>query len=135
MNKGIAMRFFPVLLAVAMTNGCTLPLIDYSVLSTQPDPLPESYEEYERVHGEDCAWLVFIPFGVPSMTRALEDALQGEGRDYDALTDGRAKFSFVPFPISKMCMEISGKPVRKPEPGMVSGASVAAPTPATGESR
>jgi hypothetical protein len=71
-------------------NGCTQRLIDYTIISSkQMNMKVNESARGQRVEGKDgIYWLLFIPFGIPNLKEACDEAIESVGSGYDALIDG-----------------------------------------------
>lgn len=96
---------------VASGSGCTMRLIDFTVISSKNVQVPKANSQ--RVEGKDCgAWLLTIPVSTPNMKEAVDKAIESAGGDYDALVDGvlySEMFTIVIF--SQFCYRIEGTPI------------------------
>ncbi len=78
------------LLLVIALGGCTARITDFTIISTKNHRVnvPANAKGF-RVTGEDLNYYVlFIPFGFPSIKTAIDRAIENSGPGYDALIDG-----------------------------------------------
>src|SRR5579871_4145301 len=91
-------------------TGCTMRLVDFTVISSKNVKVPTKATG-QRVTGEDCVFVLFVPFGVPNMKEAIDRAIASAGGDYDALIDGVIYQNNYSFIIGEQCFKIEGTPI------------------------
>lgn len=100
MNK--AAKLIVLLCGLVFLAGCTLRLVDFTVISSKNVKVPTKAKG-ERVKGEDCNF--FFP---PNMKEAIDRAIESAGHDYDALVDGVVYSTWIPL---YQCYEVEGTPI------------------------
>jgi len=90
--------------------GCTIRLVDFTVISSKNVKLPTKAKG-KRVTGQDCIPVVFVPFGIPNMKEAIDEAIESSGEDYDALVDGVVYQLNHFFIVGQMCYKVEGTPI------------------------
>ena len=104
-KKAIAVLFSSLMLA-----GCTIRLVDFTVISTKNVKIP-TVEKGKRVVGEDCVVVFLFPFGIPNMKEAIDRTIEKAGPEYDALVDGvvyQLNHSFI---VGQQCYRVEGTPI------------------------
>lgn len=87
--------------------GCTLRLVDFTVISTKNVQVPKA--KSQRVDGKDCN---LVPFSMPNMKEAVDRAIESAGGDYDALVDGVVYAQNIWLVIGTWtCYTIEGTPI------------------------
>ena len=72
--------------------GCTLHLVDFSIISTK-DVLDDNRAEGLEVKGTDYRPIVlFFPLGAPNIEDAVNKALKKSGEEYNALANGKIEY-------------------------------------------
>jgi len=120
-NYKISIRilFFIIVAIVFNITGCTHRFSDLTLVSTKNIDLNASkldVRQGKRYKGSDCAFffLGFIPFGIPSLQDAIDDALQKGGGNImvDEVTWNR----FAYFVIGSLaCFDVEGTVLNGPE--------------------
>lgn len=102
------------LLAVVGLSGCTIRMVDFTVISTKNVDVPTA-SKGTRVTGEDCVLVLVFPFGIPNMKEAIDRTIENAGGNYDALVDGvvyQVNHSFI---IGQQCFRVEGTPINTKE--------------------
>ena len=94
-------------LFVFLFSGCTIRLVDFTVLSTKNVQVPID-STAKRVTGEDCVIVILFPFGIPNMEEAVDQAIESAGPGYDALVDGVLYQKNHAFLIGQICYVVEG---------------------------
>jgi hypothetical protein len=104
----LAKSAWPLLLIAAC--GCTVRVVDFTVISTKNQVATAGYAEGPRTKGEDCVTVVFVPFGTPNLKVAIDRAIEAAGPGFDVLVDGvvNSKSAVV---FGSNCYEVEGTPI------------------------
>ena len=78
------------LVSIILFTGCTTRMLDFTVISSKNVSMKISDDGIgERVEGEHIVFAFLgIPFGIPNLKSAVDDAIENAGPGYDALMDG-----------------------------------------------
>lgn len=117
-NRGLVLSLWILTISVAL-NGCTGHVANLSLVSTRTIDLERvslDPRKGQRVTGDDCGYalLGIIPFTVPSLEDAVDDALeQAQG---NVLVEAGSTASFFhAILFSQSCIEVSGTALKIPE--------------------
>lgn len=92
-------------------TGCTIRMVDFTAISTKNVKLPTTAKG-PRVTGLNCVPVIFaIPFVIPNMKEAIDEAIEGAGPEYDALVDGVVYQLNHHFIFGKLCYKVEGTPI------------------------
>jgi len=91
-------------------SGCSVRVVDFTVISTKNVNL-STFEKGKRVTGEDCVVVILIPFGIPNMKEAIDQAIEKAGPEYDALVDGVVYQLNHSFLVGQQCFRVEGTPI------------------------
>ena len=105
-----APRLFVLLCGLVFLAGCTMRMVDFTVISSKNVKVPTKVRG-ERVTGKDCIFVFFIPLGVPNMKEAIDRAIESAGGEYDALIDGVVYQDLYAFIIGQICFRVEGTPI------------------------
>lgn len=98
------------LLGFFMLSGCTIRMVDFTVISTKNARVP-SVEKGPRSEGKDCVFVLLFPWGIPNMKEAIDNAIESAGPEYDALVDGVVYLQNYNFLIGVQCYKVEGTPI------------------------
>lgn len=90
--------------------GCTLRLVDFTVISSKNVSVPKAKSQ-QRVSAKDCVFVLFVPLGIPNMKEAIDRAIESAGGEYDALVDGVVYQDNWSFIVGQMCFRVEGTPI------------------------
>ena len=117
-DRGLVLSIWILPLFVAL-SGCTGHVANLSLVSTRTVDLENvsmDPRKGQRVTGDDCGYalLGIIPFTVPNLEDAVDDALeQGQG---NVLVEAESTASFFhAILFSQSCIEVSGTVLKIPE--------------------
>ncbi len=94
----------------ALFAGCSIRMVDFTVISTKNVKIP-STAIGPRVVGEDCIVVFLVPFGIPNMKEAIDNAIENAGPEYDALVDGVVYINNYHFLVGTQCYKVEGTPI------------------------
>ena len=104
-----------VIAASILCSGCTMRLIDFTVISSKNVTL-NAPQAPNRTTGRDCVdLLLFIPINgrlQPNLKEAVDRAIEAAGTGYDALIDGvvdqETLFTYI---YNRACFIVEGTPI------------------------
>ena len=94
-----------------MLGGCTYRVTRFGVLSPHATLATAQHSAARQVTGEDCAWVLFVPLGLPNLQDAINDALAKAGPQYDALANGTVYFDNQALWVGRRCFRVVGTPI------------------------
>lgn len=97
-------RLFALLLIALLATGCTTRLGDLTIASTRNWDDDAQYKMVRRnVHGEDLAPIIIsIPFGIPNIENAIEDAMHQADGDYMTNVVISYRYWYIPLIFGEM---------------------------------
>ena len=99
---------------IALSSGCSLPVADFTALSTKNNLLNEDPERGKRVSAKDCVPVILVHLGQPDLEAAIDKAIESAGPGYDALVDGAVYRRYEHFLFGRECWEVEGIAVPRP---------------------
>ncbi len=112
MNHFKLYRIIGILLAVScITWGCTTRVADLTIVSTKNLDLADAKsldaKKGQRFKGEDCVFIFIIPWGVPNLEKAVDQALQKGNGNVMVDQVSYSKFFSLGL-IGQHCLEVEG---------------------------
>lgn len=102
------MRSFLIILLFIFSISCTLKVAKFKLLSTRNINAAIPHDAGKTTYGEDCVKYFLIPSPKPSMEKAIQDALDKAGPDYDILLNATVKLRSVGCFYEKQCYMVNG---------------------------
>lgn len=94
MNKFSSLlgAFLLLILVGSAVSSCSWRARDFSIMSTKQVDITTKYVKKEIVEGSSMVPVILFPFGKPTYTEAVEDALTKSGGDFltDVVVEGRS---------------------------------------------
>ncbi len=104
------------LIAFFVGSGCSNRIADLTLVSTKNIDLSNAsldLKHGKRTKGEDCKFVFIVPFGMPSLEEAIDDALEkGRGNIMVDQVSYAVNKSFI---VGQMCIEVEGTVLRTAE--------------------
>lgn len=95
------------ILMIPLLTGCTQRIGDFTIISSKNVNVMAN--RGDRVTGQSCVPIIFVPIGVPDLKSAVDKAIESAGPGFDALEDSVLKArTFLLLLVGQACYIVEG---------------------------